>query len=96
MKKEIISKNSNLLPLEGIEVMENELLLVLGGFSGSARSGEGCGCSSGSGCNCAAGKNCGCGCNTGTGCGCSGGAGCDCSFGQGCGCGCVPTVVAPE
>lgn len=53
------------LDLEGLEVLEGELLLVTGGAGFLAGAGEGCGC------GCSGGSGCGCGCsNGGSGCGC--------------------------
>lgn len=69
MAKLIVSAS---LPLEGIEVMQDELMFVLGGaaLAGGAGAGCGCGCEDGSGCgcgcNCIAGQGCGCGCATTT------------------------------
>lgn len=56
------------LPLEGIEVMQDELMFVLGGAALAGIEGVGCGC----GCGCENGSGCGCGCdcNAGKGCGC--------------------------
>lgn len=58
------------LDLEGLEVLEGELLLVTGGAGFFAGAGDGCGC------GCSGGKGCGCGCDcssggVGCGCGCS-------------------------
>ena len=46
------------LPLEGIEVMQDELMFVLGGVALANGAGAGCGC----GC----GPDAGCGCDCGT------------------------------
>ena len=79
MKQQLTT--NGILPLDGMEVMEDELMFVLGGASGHGESD--------SGCSCEAGKDCGCDCSGGKGCGC----GCD-SCGGGCGdnecddCGC--------
>lgn len=63
MKQIVTEKEAN-LPLDGLEVMNDELMFVLGGAAGG--SGSGCGC----GCDCGGGKGCGCGCGSGSGCGC--------------------------
>lgn len=72
MKQIVTEKEAN-LPLDGLEVMNDELMFVLGGAAGG--SGSGCGC----GCQCSGGKGCG------SGCGCDSGSGCGC----GCECGCI-------
>lgn len=65
------------LPLDEIEVLEGELLMVHGGNTSSIMgvSDYGCGCYAGRGCGCDNGKGCGCDCSTGVGCGC----GCNCN-----------------
>lgn len=55
------------LNLDGLDVLEGDAILVLGGSGVTPRSGSGCGC----GCSCSAGSGCGCGCEGGKGCGCS-------------------------
>lgn len=84
MKKSFISLGEASLAIDGLEVMDDELILVHGGFAG-ARGGSGC--DNGYGCGCSGGK--GCGCNGGGGCGCG------CSVGNGCGCDCSTPTVAP-
>lgn len=71
-----LMKNA-LLPLEGIEVMQDELMFVLGGgtFMGD-----------GSGCNCGCDNNSTPGSGSGCNCGCSN------SSGNGCDCGCTTTA----
>ena len=61
-----------ILPLDGMEVREDELMVVLGGASGHGESDSGCSCEAGKdcGCDCSGGKGCGCGCEDGSGCGC--------------------------
>ncbi len=74
------------LPLDNIEVMDDDLMFVLGGAGkpdSTTASGSGCGC----GCN--GGAGCGCGCTSGAGCGCN------CEGGKGCGCGCETTAPPP-
>ena len=87
--------NNNLkLPLDDIEVMDDELLFVLGGAADPASiTGAGTGC----GCRCSTGSGCGCSCSTGAGCGCGceKGSGCGCDDGQGCGCGCKTPAPTP-
>lgn len=73
--KQIVTEKEAHLPLDGLEVMDDELMFVLGGAA-AAGGGEGCGC------GCVGGT--GCGCVGGMGCGC----GCECAGGTGCGCGC--------
>lgn len=56
------------LPLDNIEVMDDDLMFVLGGagsLDSSLSGGSGCGCSSGvdCGCDCKGGSGCGCGCS---------------------------------
>ena len=70
MKQQLIT--DGFLPLDGMEVMEDELMFVLGGASGHGESGSGCSCEAGKdcGCDCSGGKGCGCGCDDGSGCGC--------------------------
>lgn len=68
------------LPLDNIEVMDNEMLFVLGGAADSTTgTGSGCGC----GCDNEkkGGAGCGCGCKSDNGCGSK-------VSGNGCGCGC--------
>lgn len=79
-------KKDFLLPLDEIEVMEGELLMVHGGFSSSVNVGAGEGC----GCGCTTGEGCGCGKANGQGCGCN------CTNGLGCGCGCVNPTPPPS
>ena len=67
---EIKTEKDFRLPLDDIEVMEDELTFVLGGAA-MAGGGAGCGC----GCKCGSGDGCGCGCTCGNGSGC----GCGCS-----------------
>lgn len=62
--KQIITEKVSLLPLDSIEIMEDELMFVLGGATMGG--GSGCGC----GCSCSSGKGCGCDCGSGSGCGC--------------------------
>lgn len=68
------TEKNNRLPLDDIEVLNDELMFVVGGTGGNNEkvTGIGCGCSNGSGCGCGCttGVGCGCGCTTGTGCGC--------------------------
>lgn len=55
------------LPLDSIEVNDDQMLFVLGGAAiqkSKPRAGSGCGC------GCTGGDGCGCECNTGGGCGC--------------------------
>ncbi|MCR6508601.1 MULTISPECIES: hypothetical protein [Bacteroides] len=67
--KEFITEKEAQLPLDGIEVLKDELMFVLGGAAaGAAGSGCGCSCNNGNGCGCDSGK--GCGCENGSGCGC--------------------------
>lgn len=73
--KQIVTEKEAHLPLDGLEVMDDELMFVLGGSAG-AGSGSGCGC------GCSGGSGCGCNCDSGAGCGCN------CNGGSGCGCGC--------
>lgn len=85
MEKKII------LPLDEIEVADGEMIMIRGGISSSAKSGE----SVGAGCGCGCDNNCGyvsgrgCGCDNGCGCISGRGCGCECGNGSGCGCGCV-------
>lgn len=79
--KNFITEKEALLPLEGIEVMGDELMFILGGTIASSSSGSGCGC--------------GCGTGAGCGCGCSSGAGCGCGCGSGAGCGCISEGNSP-
>lgn len=65
--KQIVTEKEAHLPLDGLEVMDDELMFVLGGAAGTG-AGSGCGC----GCDCSGGSGCGCGC------GCNGGIGCGC------------------
>lgn len=56
------------LPLDDIEVLDHDLMFVLGGASSAVdvpEAGSGCGC------GCASGAGCGCGCASGAGCGCN-------------------------
>lgn len=76
---EVKTNKDSRLPLDDIEVIEDELTFVLGGAAMSGGAGAGCGC------GCATGGGCGCECKSGTGCGC----GCNCPSGKGCGCGCA-------
>lgn len=62
--KQFITEKESLLPLDGMEVLEDELMFILGG---AATSGAGSGC----GCGCSSGAGCGCGCDSGAGCGCN-------------------------
>ena len=48
--------------MDGMEIMNDELMFVTGGAASQG--------SSDSGCECEAGKGCGCGCDGGSGCGC--------------------------
>lgn len=74
---EVKTNKDSRLPLDDIEVMEDELTFVLGGAAmTNVGPGEGCGC------GCASGSGRGCGCDSGKGCGC------ECASGFGCGCGC--------
>ena len=63
--------NDNLkLPLDNIEVVDDDLMFVLGGAGSTVVVPEvgygcGCGCGSGVGCGCGSGAGCGCGCNCG-------------------------------
>ncbi len=70
MKQQLTT--NGILPLDGMEVMEDELMFVLGGTSGHGESDSGCACEAGKdcGCDCPGGKGCGCGCEDGSGCGC--------------------------
>lgn len=77
--KNFITEKEALLPLEGIEVMGDELMFILGGASSGSGAGSGCGCGTGAGC----------------GCGCSSGAGCGCGCGSGAGCGCISEGNSP-
>lgn len=71
------------LPLDSIELKEDEMFMITGGgTNGLMAVNGGCGC----GCGCGFGNGCGCG--TGTGCGCG------CFTGAGCGCGCYTPTVA--
>lgn len=78
---EVKTNKDSRLPLDDIEVMEDELTFVLGGAAMSGSSGSGCGCS------CSTGSGCGCVCDSGGGCGCN------CLSGQGCGCGCTSSAT---
>lgn len=65
-----MDKTNKSLPLDNIEVMENDLLFVLGGCGGKKKGKKtveedyGCGCKAGigCGCKCSNGSGCGCGC----------------------------------
>lgn len=61
MKKNIDS--NSLLPLDGIEVMQDELLYVGGGTSDSESVGVGCNCGCPEGSEEGAGLGCNCSCN---------------------------------
>jgi hypothetical protein len=74
-KKFVSLKNARFL-IEGIEVIDDELFELRGGFADDKSSGLGCDC----GCECSKGDGCGCGCDEGSGCGCG------CSSGIGCSC----------
>lgn len=67
------TEKNNRLPLDDIEVLNDELMFVVGGAGGTT-AGNGCGCDcgpgAGCGCGCTAGAGCGCGCSSGAGCGC--------------------------
>lgn len=56
--KNFITEKEALLPLEGIEVMGDELMFILGGAGSGSGAGAGCGC----GCKDGVGCGCGCGC----------------------------------
>lgn len=64
MKRIDLLKQVVPLDLEGLEVLDGEMLFVTGGFGVYASGGNGCGCScsGGSGCGC----GCGCDCNCST------------------------------
>lgn len=66
MKRTDLLKQVVPLDLEGLEVLEGEMLLITGGFGLYSSGGNGCGCS------CSGGSGCGCGCeySNGSGCGC--------------------------
>ncbi|MBQ6038084.1 MAG: hypothetical protein IJL37_05410 [Bacteroidaceae bacterium] len=75
MSKKFVTLERVSLPLDEIELKDDELLFITGGATMDG-TGAGCGC----GCECSLGKGCGCGCGcgngTGTGCGC----GCECGI----------------
>lgn len=77
MKQKELMKQVVPLDLEGLEVLEGELLFVTGGSSAFWGADTGCECSNGWGCGCDYGW--GCSCSSGKGCNCSGGVGCACS-----------------
>lgn len=81
MKQKELMKQVVPLDLEGLEVLEGELLFVTGGAGGfwDPDNGTGCKCSNGWGCGCDHGW--GCNCSNGVGCNCSGGTDCGCSRG---------------
>ena len=54
-----------LLPLDGLELLEEEMIYVVGGNIPPPQPGSGCGC------GCISGSGCGCGCTSGVGCGCN-------------------------
>lgn len=58
--KQIVTMKETLLPLDCIEVLEDELMFILGGAAANVGgAGCGCGCANGTGCGC------GCGCDIG-------------------------------
>ncbi len=69
-------KKNDVLPIDVLELEDNEMFVLKGGIGpdGILRSGQGCGC----GCGCSGGAGCGCGCASGLGCGCDSGHGCGC------------------
>ena len=69
MDKAFISFKESLLPINQIQLSDDELLLIRGGQENYRSSGDGCGC----GCQCDSGRGCGCNCNGGSCCGCGGG-----------------------
>lgn len=72
MDKAFVSFKESLLPINQIELSEEEILLVRGG-NGSSGDGNGCGCANGYGCGCTDGSGCGCANGSGCGCSCTGG-----------------------
>lgn len=66
MESQFIPLTETSLAIDGLEILDDEMILIRGGFS-AVSGGSGCGC----GCDCASGKGCGCGCGSGQGCGCS-------------------------
>lgn len=65
-------KTTGNLPMDGMEIMNDELMFVTGGAASQGSSDSGCECEAGKdcGCDCPGGKGCGCGCDGGSGCGC--------------------------
>lgn len=61
----MIPLEKGMLAIDGLELLEEEAMLVLGGnVPPPPGSGSGCGCA------CSSGSGCGCGCANGSGCGC--------------------------
>lgn len=78
MKNKFVTLEKASLPLDEIELKDDELLFITGGATMDG-TGAGCGC----GCGCIKGVGCGCGCI------CESGAGCGC----GCECGITPPPI---
>lgn len=56
-KKQFVSLEEALMPIDGLELLGDEMIFILGGNEPPQCGGSGCGC------GCGGGAGCGCGCS---------------------------------